>query len=269
MEKILSRDGTQIAFHRRGSGRPLVLVHGSSASNPVVGWPAVVPALEEHFTVYAMDRRGYGESGDGPAYAVEREFEDVAALVGSIGEPADLIGHSFGALCALGAALLAPNLRRLILYEPAINVPGVTVYPSGTIERFQALLDAGDREEVVTMLFRDIAMMPAYELELLRAAPTWPARVARAHLPVREARAEDRYLFDPQQFRDLHTPTLLLSGGDSPQFLRTITEALGQALPNSRMAIMPGQQHIAMLTAPEIFLDEVLKFLCEPALEWE
>jgi len=168
MEKIVSRDGTFIAYHRRGAGTPLVLVHGSSSSNPMVGWPAVVPTLEEHFTVYAMDRRGYGESGDCQPYAIEREFEDVASLVDSIGEPVYLMGHSFGALCALGSALLTTNVRKLILYEPAIVVPGVVLYRAGFLERLQALLDAGDRGEVLTVIFRDMALMPPTELEQLK-----------------------------------------------------------------------------------------------------
>ncbi len=264
MEMIISRDGAPIAYHRRGAGSPLVLVHGSSGSNPVNGWMDVLPALEECFTVYAVDRRGYRESGDGPVYAIEREFEDIATLVDAIGEPVDLLGHSFGALCALGAALLTSNLRKLVLYEPAIAIPGATLYPPGTIDRLQALLDAGDREEVLTYLFRDIARMPPHELDQLRSAPTWSARIAAAHLVVRESRAEEQYVFDPHRFSDLQIPTLLLTGGDSPQFLKDITEALHAALPNSRIAVLPEQQHIAMITAPDVFLHEVLGFLQGP-----
>jgi pimeloyl-ACP methyl ester carboxylesterase len=264
MEKIISRDGTQLAYHRRGAGPPLILVHGSGGSNPVIGWTAVVPAFEEHFTVYAVDRRGYGESEDGPAYAIEREFEDIAAVVDAAGQPAHLLGHSFGALCALGAALLTGNLRRLILYEPAIAFRGMALYPEGTIERLQALLEADDRETILSVIFREVAMMPPHEFEMLRSAPTWPMRIARAHLLVREAREEESYVFDAERFRSLSISTLLLSGGDSPQFLKTITEAVYAALPNSRVAVMPGQQHLAMLTAPDLFLREVMAFLAEP-----
>ena len=159
MDKIISCDGTPIAYHRIGAGPPLVLAHGSGASNPAVGWPAVLPALEERFTVYAVDRRGYGESGDSPNYVIEREFEDLAALVDSIGEPTALLGHSFGALCALGAAMLTHNVARLILYEPAISFPGMPFYAEGTIERLQALLDAGDRDAVLNVIFCEIAGM--------------------------------------------------------------------------------------------------------------
>ncbi|MCZ7544560.1 MAG: alpha/beta fold hydrolase [Anaerolineae bacterium] len=116
MEKVRSQDGTPIAYHRNGEGPPLVLVHGAIASH--ARWAAITPALAQRYTVYAIDRRGRGESGDAESYAMAREFEDVAAVVDAIGEGVNLLGHSFGALCALEAALLTPHVRRLIAYEP-------------------------------------------------------------------------------------------------------------------------------------------------------
>ncbi|MCL4261859.1 MAG: alpha/beta hydrolase [Anaerolineae bacterium] len=263
MEKVISHDGTPIAYHRRGSGPPLVLVHGSASANPIA-WTAVLPTLEEHFTVYAMDRRGRGESGDGPTYAIEREVEDIVAVVDSIGQPVNLLGHSFGALCVLEAALLTWNLRKLILYEPAIPLPDVVLYPEGVIDRLQALLDSGDREGVLTTLYREVVMIPPHEIEQLKASPAWPARVASAHTVLREAQAEEQYTFDAWRFKDFHTPTLLLLGGDSPQILKAATEIIDRALPDSQIAIMPRQQHTAMYTAPDLFLNEVLTFLIGP-----
>ena len=263
MNKVVSPDGTPIAYDRLGKGPPLILVPGSGAANPVA-WTDVIPTLEESFTVYSIDRRGHGESGDSSRYAIEREFEDIAAVVDSTGEPANLLGHSFGALCALEAALLTPNIRKLILYEPAITLPGVTLYPEGVIDRLQALLDVGDKEAVLTTLYRDVAMIPAEEIEQLKASPVWPTRLATAHTLPREARAEDRYYFDGQRFRRLQIPTLLMLGSESPSFLKAATEILDDSLPNSRIAALPGQQHLAMYTAPQLFLETVLPFLLEP-----
>jgi pimeloyl-ACP methyl ester carboxylesterase len=263
MEKIISQDGTSIACHRRGAGAPLILVHGSGAAN-ALAWRDVLPALEKRFSVYVVDRRGRGDSGDGPAYAIQREFEDLAAVVDSIGEPANLMGHSFGALCALEAARLTRNLRKLILYEPGIPLPGVSIYPEGVIDRLQALLDAGDRESVLVTLYREVVGMPPHEIEQLRSGPAWPARLAAAHTLLREARAEAGYVFEAQRFKDLHTPTLLLLGGNSPQFLKAATETLNTALPNSRIAVLPGQQHTAMYTAPDLLADEIIRFVLEP-----
>jgi pimeloyl-ACP methyl ester carboxylesterase len=260
MDKVTSPDGTPIACYRSGTGPPLILVPGSGAANPVA-WTGVIPALEEHFRVYAVDRRGHGESGDSPTYAIEREFEDIAALVDSIGKPANLLGHSFGALCALEAALLTRNIRKLILYEPAIPLPGVTIYSDGVIDRLQAHLEAGNREAVLTTLYREVAMLSPDEIEQLRSSPAWSGRMATAHTLPREARAEEQYKFDAQRFKDLQTPTLFLLGGDSPPFLKAATEAINTTLPNSRIDVMPEQQHIAMYTAPDLFLHNILTFL--------
>ena len=121
-ETVASKDGTPIAYWRSGEGPPLVLVHGTTADHS--RWAPVLPAFEQHFSACAIDRRGRGGSGDSDEYAIEREFEDVAAVVDSLGEPAFLIGHSYGAVCALEAALLTRNVRKLVLYEPPIDVTG-------------------------------------------------------------------------------------------------------------------------------------------------
>ena len=261
MEKITSLDGIPIAYSRRGVGPPLVLVHGTSGSS--ARWDSLLPMLEKHFSVYAIDRRGYGESGDSESYTIEREFGDIAAIVDSIGEPANLLGHSFGALCCLGAALLTPNLHKLILYEPAIRLTSAPLYPEGIIDRLQTRLDAGDREGVLALLFRELAELTPDEFEGLRLLPSWQARLRSAHAVPRETRAEEQYEFQAERFRNFHIPTLLLLGGDSPQFLKQVTETVAAALPNSRIAVLPGQRHIAMNTAPELFLHEVLTFLIE------
>jgi len=107
----------------------------------------VLPALEERFTVYAVDRRGRGESGDSDEYAIEREFEDVVSVVDSIREPVNLLGHSYGALCSLEAALLTSNIRKLVLYEPPIPV-GVEIFSPSIIDKLQEIGRASGRERV-------------------------------------------------------------------------------------------------------------------------
>jgi pimeloyl-ACP methyl ester carboxylesterase len=165
---------------------------------------------DRQFTVYAVDRRGRGESGEAHDYAIEREFEDVAAVVDSIGEGVNLLGHSFGGICSLEAALLTPHLRKLILYEPPLPIPGVPIYPEGVTERLHTLLDAGDRPGVLTTFFREIVRMPPHELELFQSSPAFPARVAAAHTLPRELRAHEAYRFKPERFNTLNVPTLLL-----------------------------------------------------------
>jgi len=258
VERVQSNDGTLIAYQRSGKGPPLVLAHGTTADH--TRWTLVLAALERHFTVYAMDRRGRGESGDAEPYALEREFEDVAAVVNAAGPQVDLLGHSYGALCAMEAALRTTHLHKLVLYEPAFPVEGIEMYPPGMREKLQALLEQGDREGLLVALFRDIVQVPEKEIALLRAEPVWQARLAAAHTLVREV-ADADYVFDPERFRSLAVPTLLLLGENSPPSLKKPTERLASVLPNSRVVVMSDQGHVAMRTAPELFLREVIGFL--------
>lgn len=260
MPSIVSRDGTVIAFERAGSGPPLVLVHGASAS--ARRWARVLPRLQQHFTVYAVDRRGRGESGDAAAYEVEREFEDVAAVADALGEPVNLLGHSFGAICSIEAALQIKELRRLVLYEPPMPVPGspAAMNADNTL-RLQACLRAGDREGVLTIFFREMNGMPAAQFEQFKTLPEWQARLAAAHTLPRELQAVDGYRFDAARFAQLNVPVLLMLGGDSPDFFQAAIDMIGAALPNARKVVLPGQRHVAMDTAPDLFVEEVLAFL--------
>ena len=259
-ETVTSLDGTLIAYWRSGEGPPLVLVHGTTADHS--RWAPVLPALEEHFTVCALDRRGRGGSGDSDEYAIEREFEDIAAVVDSLGESANLLGHSGGALYALEAALLTrKNVRKLVLYEPPIDVSGEGISPPGVVDRLEALLEAGDREEVVATMLREVAGVPPEGVEYMRSLAVWEARVGAAHTIPRELRTGEAYRFDPERFRDLEVPTLLLLGGDSPATFEEAEKAVAEALPNSRIVVMPGQGHVAMDTGTELFTTEVLRFL--------
>jgi pimeloyl-ACP methyl ester carboxylesterase len=260
MDKITSKDGTMIAYQRSGTGPPLVLVQGTTADH--TRWAPVLPAFEQHFTVYALDRRGRGGSGDAEQYAIEREFEDIVALLDSIEEQVYLLGHSYGALCSLEAACRTSHLRKLALYEPPIPT-GTEIYPSEVVTRIQAMLDAGEREGAVATFLQDIARVPPHEMEILRSAPSWPGRIAAADTILREMRGSNEYVFEPARFSAVTTPTLLLLGGDSPAFFKAAIEAVHAALPNSRVVVMPGQQHTAMNTAPELFTRAVLQFLAE------
>lgn len=259
-EKIVSKDGTQIACWRSGEGPPVVLVHGTISDHTY--WQPVLPTLEEHFTVYTIDRRGRGESGDSDNYAIEREFEDVAAVVDSIGEPVNLLGHSYGAICTLEAAILSSQVERLVLYEPPINLEEGEMLPSGFVERIEAMLEEGDRDGAIETFMREGVGMPPEEVEYLRTLPSWEVMVASAHTLPRELKAaNEEYRFEAARFRDLRTPTLLLGGGESAPFLQEANRAVAETLPNSRVVLMSGLGHEAVETGPEAFTTEVLRFL--------
>jgi pimeloyl-ACP methyl ester carboxylesterase len=259
VEKITSKDGTPVAYRRSGEGPPLILVHGTAADHS--RWRPVLPTFEEHFTVYAIDRRGRGDSGDSEDYAVEREFEDVAAVVDSIEASVNVLGHSYGGLLALEATLLTGNVGKLVLYDPGIEVNGAEIYPHEVVERLDALLGQGDREGVVETTMREVAGLPPEVVEYMRAQPVWQARVEAAHTIPRELRAVKTYRLDPERFRGLKTPTLLLSGNESPAALRKAAEAVDEAVPDSRIVVMDGQGHAAMDTGTDLFTTEVLRFL--------
>ena len=260
MEYAASKDSTSIGYRKSGAGSPLLLVHGTTADHS--RWSAVSAQFEQHFTVYAMDRRGRGRSTDAPEYDLAREAEDVAAVIEAIGEPVIILGHSYGALCSLEAALLTDKVRRMGLYEPPIPTD-LPMYPPGAPDRMQDLIDGGELEAALEVFMREVVRMPEYELEAYRQLPTWKIRINLAPTIPRELRIDKTYSFDPDKFANLRVPTLLLLGGDSPPLFRDATEAADSALPNSIVVTLRGQQHIAMDTNPDLFVSEVLRFVLE------
>lgn len=263
METVASADGTPIAVERTGSGPPLVLVHGGVCDHRFWDLSDIRSAFTEQYTTYAMDCRGVGKSGDAAEYELEREFEDVAAVVDSIDGPVTLLGHSSGALLSLEAALRTDNLHELILYEPPIPVGDHELYSEETLDEMKRLLDAGENEQMLVLFLREIAQSTPEEIDAQRSAPDWQDLVDAAHVWPRSVQAVGEYEFDAARFANLATPTLLLSGSESPPFLRDATEVVDNALPNSQLVTFEGHAHEAMLTAPDRFVDEILTFIGE------
>jgi pimeloyl-ACP methyl ester carboxylesterase len=266
MTQVVSRDGTEIAYWTSGNGPPLVIVHGTSGVHE--RFAPLLPYLEPHTTVHAMDRRGRGGSGDAPEYALAREFEDVASVVDAIaassGAKVDVYGHSYGGECAFGAALLTSNIRSLVLYEgwPPV-MPEKLKFPSGVEERLDALVAAGEREAALELFWREVVKASEEDIRAIRAQPTWAARVATVHTITREVRAFYDDTFDPERAATITVPVLLLAGTDTPDELRDDPETVAAALPNARISYLEGQQHIADVLAPELFAERLLEFLRE------
>ena len=266
LTRVTSADGTPIAVFVSGRGRPLVIVHGTTSDHTT--WRLVLPLLEPHLAVHAMDRRGRGDSGDSGTYALELEYADVAAVVdaaaGACGGPVDLLGHSYGGNIAFGMAADNPNIRRLLLYEgwPPPNIAHRTTSPE-LMARVESRLAEGRNEQALEAFFRDMVHMSEEEISALTATPSWPARVAAAHTIPRELRAFGRQGFDAAQAARISMPVLLLVGSESTDAIKADPEVVAAALPQASIRVLEGQTHVAQLTAPQMLADAITSFLAD------
>lgn len=257
--RVRSADGIGIAVWVDGEGPPIVLVHGSFGDH--TAWAVPIVELRRHFTTFAMDRRGFGASADGPGHSIERDFEDVAAVVETVaassGRPVILWGHSYGANCAMGGASLSSAVHRLILYEPSFGL----TYPAGAIEAAEAALAAGDRESALVRMLFDILEMSPEEIDALRSSPRWSNLLAGAHTGPRECRAEEAWVYEPGRFDAIDAPTLLLSGSDSPDPIIRATHRAAAAIPDARIHRLEGHGHFAHRTDPAMVVSIIREFI--------
>jgi len=256
---VRSSDGTALAVWVDGNGPPLVLVHGSLGDH--TRFDLLVAELRDDLTTFAMDRRGFGASGDAAEYELEREFEDVAVVVDAVaaraGGPVALWGHSFGAGCAMGAATLIGNVSHLVLYEPGLGL----AYPPGSIEAVEKALAAGDREAALRLVFVSILEMTDADVDAMRADPSWAMRLAIAPTVPRECRAEESWVYRPGRFERIAAPTLMLTGTDSPPSLQEAARRAVEALPGAQVKILDGHGHIATRTDPALVAAIIRQFL--------
>lgn len=259
---VTSADGTEIAFERTGSGPPLLLVHGMVGDRN--DWEALQlrSPLAEHFTVYTMDRRGHGDSGGEGPYEIERIFEDIVAAVDEIEEPVALFGLSTGGVYALGAAPRTDNVRALLLYEPALQF-GKGAEAAESYAEMMSLLDAGKAEEALLVALEGIGHLSSEEIDLIQSSPLWQDQIGLVRTVPWEVEAITGYEFDPDQFRNMTTPTLLITGSESARPYEEGIEWTKEALPNVHVATIEGHGHIGLATAPERFLEEVITFAGE------
>lgn len=253
----ISPDGTEIARWSSGSGRPLLLVHGAMSDHR--RW-RLLPYLEPHLSVHTMDRRGRGESGDAPGWSLDREVEDVVAVIEDIasecGSAVDVLGHSLGGLLTLRATLVTSSIGRLVVYEPSVNERASS---ARTIALVEEQLARGERAEAVRILMRDLVLMPEDEITYLESLPSWPTRLAAAHTLPRELGTD--LVMDPSELRQITVPVLGMLGGDSPEVPQAAARMLAAAVPHYRLVVLAGQQHVADQVIPEVFARHVLDFL--------
>jgi hypothetical protein len=254
--RVISADGTAIAFDRSGAGPAVILVHGAitDRAHPVLR--DVAAALAPWFTVFNYDRRGRGGSQDTRPYAVEREIEDLAALIEAAGGSALVFGGSSGAALALEAAVRKPAISRLALWEPPYHVddsaPGL---PDDFAARIEALVREGRPGDAVELFMIEAATAPAGAVAAMRLQPGWSAAEAVAHTLAYEAAVMGPGNALPAgRLASINRPALVLTGGASPAWLSNAGKAVADAIPGAVHRVLDGQMHNvrAAALAPEL-----------------
>lgn len=260
MKTVRSADGTAIAFDRFGAGPPLIMVVG--AFNTRTTTAALADALQDKFTILNYDRRGRGDSGDTQPYAVEREIEDLEALIASAEGSAAVFGYSSGANLVLRAAAHGLAITKLALYEPAFVVDENHPRPPSDLpDQLASLISAGRRGDAVELYQTKAIGMPPEVVTQLRHAPFRPALEALAHTLIYDATIIGDLTLPTDMLASITTPALLINGEKSIPVMREAARAVADVLPHGQSATLPDQTHDISpdATAPVLasFLTEV------------
>jgi pimeloyl-ACP methyl ester carboxylesterase len=249
--KATSKDGTTIAYTQIGQGPPIILVDGAFCYREFGPMPKLAPLLAERFTVVYYDRRGRGESTDTKPYAVEREIEDIRALMDAVGGSASLVGLSSGAALAMRAAASGLAVRKLVVYEPPFAEKGAPgPLPPDRMAEIKAHVAAGRRSDAVKTFMRMVGV-PAIMIPLMRLIPgVWSKLVGVAHtLPYDFAALADASAERPlpkelsQAMASIKAPTLALLGGKSPPYMGHAVKIVATTVPGARMQTLDKQTH--------------------------
>jgi pimeloyl-ACP methyl ester carboxylesterase len=241
MEQVTSRDGTTIAFDRIGQGPPVVLVTGSLSDR--ADKTPLADQLAADFTVLNYDRRGRGPSGDTQPYAVEREIEDIEAVIKAAGGEAGLYGSSGGAALSLLAASAGLPVTKLALWEPPYLPEGMPTPPPDHVEQLDTMVAEGRRGDAVEYFLSKVVGMPPEAIGGMRQDPSWAKAEALAHTPAYDARILGDYRIPADRAKNLTVPTLVMAGGDGMPFMRDTAEALAEILPEGEARLLDGQGH--------------------------
>jgi Alpha/beta hydrolase family len=241
MDKVSSSDGTTIAFDRLGAGPPVILVSGASTARAVHEPLAAVLATD--FTVFNYDRRGRGDSGDTPPYEIQREVEDLHAVLGAAGGAAAVFGNSSGAVLALHAAAAGLPITKLALWEPPFMVdPDAAGRQRAYATQLAELLDAGRRGDAMVLFMRSIGV-PEPMIAGMRNASMWPGMEALAPTLAYDAAIMGDSQVPTDLVASVTASTLVLDGSDTGSWAASAAQALTAALPNPRRRTLDGQSH--------------------------
>jgi pimeloyl-ACP methyl ester carboxylesterase len=243
MQSVTSKDGTIITYDRLGAGEPVVLISGGSVDKSSNA--GLAELLAAHFTVYNYDRRGRGASGDTLPYSVEREVEDIEAVIDAAGGSAYLYGSSSGAALALEAARLLPGqVKKLALWEPPYSPDADSRRPPlDAAQTFHDLVAAGKRGEAAEYFMAQVVGMPADFVGFARSQPWWAAQEALAHTLEYDAIIMGDYLIPAERAASVKTPTIVIAGGADFGFMPKTAQILAGVMPHAQAHILEGQPH--------------------------
>ncbi len=245
MATVISKDGTSIAYDQVGQGPALILVDGALCHRTFGPMGPLTALLSPHFTVFMYDRRGRGESGDTLPYAVEREVEDIDALIQAAGGSAFVYGTSSGAALALEAAASGLSINKLALYEPPLNADPEAMRRLAQYHAdVKALLSAGRRGDAVVR-FMTFVGTPEDAITGMRQAPFWPVFEAVAPTLAYDSAVLGDGSVPVRRAASVTVPTLVMAGGASFPFMHETAQALEQAIPNAQRRVLEGQTHDA------------------------
>lgn len=258
MGKVISKDGTTIAFDKSGEGAPLILVDGAMCYRAFGPMGPLAALLTPHFTVFTYDRRGRGDSSDTAPYAVEREIEDIEALINEAGGSAFVYAISSGAALALRAAAHGLAIKKLVLYEPPFMLDNTG---QRRFEEYKTqltkLISASRRGDAIELFMTQVGM-PAEAIAQMRNAPVWPLFEGIAPTLVYDATALGNDSSVPtKQAATITIPTLVMDGGASPAWMRDAAHAVATAIPGAQYRTLEGQTHEV---APEALAPVLVKF---------
>jgi pimeloyl-ACP methyl ester carboxylesterase len=244
MKKVTSKDGTVIAYEQTGQGPVVILVDGAFCSKTFGPMPTLAPLLAPHFTVISYDRRGRGDSGDTKPYAVEREIEDLQALLSAVGGTASVFGMSSGAVLAMHAAAKGLNIKKLALYEP----PFMIDEPAGARKmnhepELTRLINENRRSEAAKYYLVTIIGMPSFFYYVMRLLPLWSKMKAIASSLPYDAAVMGDFSLPAKIVAAVNVPALAIAGEKSPALLQKSVKAVTDTLPDAKQASLKGQNH--------------------------
>lgn len=246
MATVRSKDGTNIAFEKSGQGAPVILVDGALCSRGFGPMPSLSALLANHFTVFIYDRRGRGESGDNLPYAVEREIEDIAALINEAGGSAYVYGTSSGAALALEAAISGLPIKKLALYEPPYDSSeyGLRSQAQYTADLAEVLSKGGSGGAAVEVFMARVGTPPE-AIAGMKQSPMWPLFEAVGHTLAYDNAVLGSGAVPTARAATITIPTLIMTGSATFPFMHETAQALEKAIPNAQRRILEGQTHDA------------------------